>query len=102
MSLATRDVSTVFMDDEPTHYLDIKLSKDGSHLIITSATKEDSEVWCLSQADPTPQLLVKRMPGNQVSIEHVQDFFLKISNEDGLFKLLTLKDEHITDRNEQW
>ena len=32
----------------------------------------------------------------------MQDFFLKITNEDGRFKLLTLKDEHVTDRNEQW
>lgn len=62
MSLATKEVSTVFLDDDPTHYLDIKLSKDGKHLVIVSGTKEDSEVWCIDKNDPTPKLLIERQP----------------------------------------
>ena len=58
LSLTTKNVSTVFVDDDPTHYIDISLSKDGKCLFINSSTKEDSEVWCLKQDDMTPKLLI--------------------------------------------
>lgn len=37
----------VFVDDDPTHYVDIGISKDKKYLIINSGTKEDSEIWVI-------------------------------------------------------
>ena len=42
---------TIFMDDDPTHYIDIAVSKDKKYLIINSGTKEDSEIWVIKNVD---------------------------------------------------
>jgi len=37
----------VFVDDDPTHYIDIGTTRDKKFIIIASNTKEDSEIWAL-------------------------------------------------------
>lgn len=53
---------TLFVDDDPTHYVDINLSKDKQFIFINSATKEDAEVWVIDNReendDFTPKLLL--------------------------------------------
>lgn len=96
MSLTNKQVQTVFVDDDPTHFVDMSISKDGKFLFISSATKEDAEVWCVSQDNLVPQLLIKREPNVRVTIQHLRDFFLIITNKDSdHFKLLTLDDKHL-------
>ena len=40
---------TIFVDDDPTHYVDIGSTKDKKYLIIASNTKEDSEIYVLKR-----------------------------------------------------
>ena len=47
MALATGEEQTIFIDDDPTHYIDISVSKDGKCLFINNATKEDGEIWVI-------------------------------------------------------
>ena len=82
--------TVIFIDDDPTHFVDIAVSKDKKCLFINSGTKEDSEIWvipCIHDGqtvpyDLTPKLLVERIPDVRVHIEHIRNFFLIISNND--------------------
>ena len=47
LCLETMVQSTIFVDDNPTHYVDIGVTKDKKFLIISSNTKEDAEIWVL-------------------------------------------------------
>jgi len=40
----------LFIDDDPTHYIDIGVTKDKKYLIISSNTKEDSETWVIERS----------------------------------------------------
>jgi len=53
LNLQTMNDYTVFVDHSPTNYVDITLSKDGKYLLISSNTKEDSEIWYINRDDPT-------------------------------------------------
>lgn len=53
LNFKTMSESTLFIDNDPTHYIDISLSKDRRYLIINSSTKEDSEIWVLDRNDPS-------------------------------------------------
>ena len=83
---------TIFMDDDPTHYIDIAVSKDKKFLIINSGTKEDSEIWVIKDAEGgeedhfAPKLLIPRKKDVRVHIEHLRDFFLIISNNEATSK----------------
>lgn len=46
-SSGSGEEQSVFIDDDPTHYIDINVSKDGKFLFINSGTKEDSEIWVI-------------------------------------------------------
>lgn len=52
MTISTEHTTSIFIDPDPTHYVDIGITKDGRFLIINSNTKEDSEVWVLDRDDP--------------------------------------------------
>jgi protease II len=62
MNIKTMEETSVFMDLDPTHYVDIGITKDGKYLIINSNTKEDSEVWVVDrdQAQVAPTKLIPR------------------------------------------
>lgn len=47
MDLNSNRTVTIFTDDDPTHYIDLGVTKDKKYLTIASNTKEDSEVWVL-------------------------------------------------------
>ena len=76
----------MFVDDDPTHYVDIVLSKDKQYLIINSGTKEDCEIWVIKDepdkngGNHMPKLLIPRKKDVRVHIEHLRDFFLIITN----------------------
>ena len=77
-SAGNGEEQSVFIDDDPTHYIDIHVSKDGNFLFINSGTKEDSEIWVIQ--DFEPKLLIPRIKDVRVHIEHLRDFFLIITN----------------------
>ena len=52
LNMKTMKENTIFVDPDPTHYLDIQVSKDKRYLIINSGTKEDNEVWVLDRFLP--------------------------------------------------
>jgi protease II len=79
-SAGSTEEHSIFIDDDPTHYIDINVSKDGKFLFINSGTKEDSEIWVIK--DKEPELLISRTPEVRVHIEHIRDFFLIISNNE--------------------
>lgn len=62
MNIKTLEESSVFVDVDPTHYVDIGITKDGKYLIINSNTKEDSEVWVVDRDQPqvAPTKLIPR------------------------------------------
>jgi protease II len=49
LNLTSMEETTVFTDQDPTHYVEIGITKDGKYLLINSSTKEDSEVWVLDR-----------------------------------------------------
>lgn len=68
INLESGETQALFIDDDPTHYVDLTLSKDKQFLFINSGTKEDSEVWVVDnrwsednqEVDIQPRLLVQR------------------------------------------
>jgi len=89
-NLCTLEEQSLLVDDDPTHYIDISLSKDKEFIFINSATKEDSEIWVIDNREGnenfTPKLLLPRQKDVRIHIEHVRDFFMKISNNDSSSK----------------
>ncbi len=49
LNLKTMQESTIFVDHDPTHYIDLSVTKDKKYLLICSNTKEDSEIWILDR-----------------------------------------------------
>jgi protease II len=59
IDLETNKTITIFTDDDPTHYIDLGITKDKKYLVIASNTKEDSEIWILPrQVDPAAEVIV--------------------------------------------
>ncbi len=98
LNIITMEESTVFVDHDPTHYIDISVSKDRKYLIINSNTKEDSEVWVLSREEnlnAAPTMIIPRRSDVRAHIDHLRDFFIMITNygvKSKNYKLTTLKD----------
>lgn len=100
----------MFVDPDPTHYVDIGITKDGRFLIINSSTKEDSEVWVVDRDQPQviPTKLIPRRPNVRAHIDHLRDFFIMITNygvKSKNYKLATLSDEKYksgSNFSEQW
>jgi protease II len=88
IDLESSRTTTIFTDDDPTHYIDLGVTKDKKYLIIASNTKEDSEVWVLprdvasNETVVTPTLLVSRQREVKAHIDHVRDFFVTITTDD--------------------
>ena len=96
-NLDTQEKQTVFIDENPTHYIDIGVTKDKKFLTINSNTKEDGEIYVLRReaeaTETTPKLLIKREPGVQNHIDHLRDFFVCITTDaNKSYKLKKLKD----------
>lgn len=111
MHLESGDTQALFIDDDPTHYVDISLSKDRQYLFVNSGTKEDSEVWVIDNSSKEVKLsmLIPRQKDVRVHVEHVRDYFLRITNNDPStknFKLQTLDQKHLglpqKGREEKW
>lgn len=113
LDLQTMEETVLFQDDDTTHYIDLNLSKDKKFIFIKSSTKEDSEVWVVSNQESRktlqPELLIKRKTDVRIHIDHIRDFFLIISNNilnSKNFRLQTLDDKHIAEpyekRSKQW
>jgi oligopeptidase B len=99
LDVKTGQSSTVFMDDNPTHYVDIGLTKDKKYIVINSNTKEDSEVWVAERTENSeetvPRKLIQRVKGVQSHIDHLRDFFVTITTlgtKQKRYKICTLKD----------
>ena len=86
IDLKTSTKTVVFQDDDPTHYVDLGVTKDKKFFIISSNTKEDSEILVLKRdeesekANEPPMLLVPRKQEIRAHIDHVRDFFVTITN----------------------
>jgi len=56
----------VFEDSDPTHYVDLSVTKDKKFLVISSNTKEDSEILVLERnaesekKESVPKLVIMR------------------------------------------
>jgi protease II len=75
--------SSLYIDQNPTHYVDIGITKDKKHLIISSNTKEDSEIWITDRSTHTdlvlPKKLVARVKDVKTHVDHLRDFFVRIT-----------------------
>ena len=49
LDLDTLEETSIFIDDNPTNYVDIGITKDKKFLVISSSTKEDSEIWVMER-----------------------------------------------------
>lgn len=73
----------IFEDPDPTHYLDLSLTKDSSHFIINSSTKEDSELYIMKrEPGESPIKLIQRTEGVKIYADHVRDGWVFITNDD--------------------
>ena len=91
LCLETKQQTTIFVDDDPTHYIDIGVTKDYKFLVIASNTKEDSEIWVQpregshpdGQEDNalTPVKIVPRKKDVRAHIDHLRDFFVTITTD---------------------
>ena len=105
LNIHTQQESTVFVDHDPTHYIDISVTKDRKYLVINSNTKEDSEVWVLDREENVPPVPIKIIPRRadvRAHIDHLRDFFIMITNfgvKSKNYKLATLKDTDFSDEN---
>ena len=104
VDLKTANKSVVFEDKDPTHYVDMGVTKDKKFLIISSNTKEDSEVLVLrrdlesEKLDLKPTILLERQPEVRAHIDHIRDFFVMIGNasaEDHSFKVASMSDTEL-------
>ena len=106
LCLETMESTSIFIDDDPTHYVDIGVTKDKKYLIISSNTKEDSEIWVLPREsiDETqtgenafsPAKIVHREKDVRVHIDHLRDFFVTITTDDNKnYKIAKLPDSKI-------
>jgi len=101
MDLETREERVLFTDEDPTHYVDISVTKDKRYLIINNNTKEDSEIWVLDRNSTLdkPIKLISRKDNCRSYVDHLRDFFIVITNENvesQNFKLATLSDEVVS------
>lgn len=102
MDVESGKTTTIFTDDDPTHYIDLGVTKDKKFLVIAINTKEDSEIWILPrQVDPTAEVvtpfkLISRMPEIKAHIDHVRDFFVTITTDEAFNnRIAAIKDEKI-------
>lgn len=99
LDLRTMETTTVFVDSDQTHYVDIGVTKDGKYILINSNTKEDSEVWVMDRAgQAAPSKLIPRRQGVRAHIDHLRDFFIMITNhgvKSKNYKLATLNDSDL-------
>ena len=63
---------TIFIDDDPTHYIDIGISKDKKYLFINSGTKEDSEIWVIPSSEGKAQNISQNDEG-EISQESLEE-----------------------------
>ena len=81
MCLESGKETTIFVDDNPTNYVDIGITKDKQFLVISSATKEDSEIWVMDRYgdEIMPRKLVPRVKDVKCHIDHLKDFFVIVT-----------------------
>lgn len=105
VTLSTLTEQTLYVDHDKTHYIDIGISKDKKYLLISSNTKEDSEILAIERTCdkcPIPTVLVPRTPNVKAHVEHLRDFFIQITNleqKSKNYKLTVLKDQDFETRN---
>jgi protease II len=61
LDVSTGESSSLFVDDDPTHYLDIGITKDKRFIVINSNTKEDSEVWVTERTESLEENLPRKL-----------------------------------------
>lgn len=79
--IQARDV-TVLDEADPRFFLDVKLSKDRQYVIITSASKDSTEVWVLDATSPLtrPHRVAERQAKVEYFVNHANDRFYMVSN----------------------
>lgn len=104
IDLKTASKKVIYEDTNPTHYVDLGVTKDKKFLIISSNTKEDSEILVLPRTEEEeklnhkPALIVRRKSEVRAHIDHIRDFFVTITNastEDHSFIVATMKDAEL-------
>lgn len=92
LDVDTGESECIFIDDDPTHYVDIGTTKDKKYIIIASNTKEDSEIWVIERSknteQPLPRKLLSRQKNVTFHVDHIRDFFIGITRQNKKMKLL--------------
>lgn len=91
----------MFVDHDPTHYIDISVTKDRKFLLINSSTKEDSEIWVVDRnlsddQRAAPTNIIPRKANIRAHVDHLRDFFIMITNygvKSKNYKITTLSDD---------
>lgn len=96
VDLKTGAKTVLYEDTNPTHYVDLGVTKDKKFFIISSNTKEDSEILVLRRDEEKekqkekPTLLLSRDREVRAHLDHIRDFFVVIRNvsaEDSSFRV---------------
>ncbi len=104
VDLKTAAKTVIYEDTDPTHYIDMGVTKDKKYLVISSNTKEDSEILVLERGEEAerennkPRLIVPRQGEVRAHIDHVRDFFVTITNvssDDHSFKVASMLDSEL-------
>ena len=104
VDLKTGNKVVIYEDTDPTHYVDLGVTKDKQFLVISSNTKEDSEVLVLRRGEECeannskPSVLLPRRAEVRAHVDHIRDFFVVISNvstEDHSFRVASMADSEL-------
>ena len=92
----------IFKEDDDSFFLDVKLSKDCTHVFISSNSKDTSEIHAIdlrvtSPLTPKIVLIQERVNGVRYFIDHAADQYYLATNCDRAhnFKLMTAKDREV-------
>jgi len=83
LNVDSGDSECIFVDDDPTHFVDIGTTKDKRYIVIASNTKEDSEIWVMERSKDKNEILPRKLLSRQKNVtfhvDHVRDFFVGIT-----------------------
>jgi len=110
VDLKTAAKTMIYEDTDPTHYIDMGVTKDKKYIVISSNTKEDSEILVLERGEEVerenqkPKVVIPRCSEVRAHIDHVRDFFVTITNvstENLSLKVATMNDSELEKANTQ-
>lgn len=94
VNVATGEISVVLTEPDQRFELDVEASRSGDHVVITSASRDTTEVWAVSDPLAPPLSLRGRTPGVEYRAERdaARDRWVYVTNDTAVEFHLTATD----------